>query len=97
MTKRRGREAEWSIVRWLVDFVLAVVGSNPSHVYDYDSHFVRPLERVLYSRQHAVFLRCLPIYDGTTSATIRWCNGASPEVFRKKHLFPEKGLLKKKD
>ena len=31
---------------------------------------------------------------GTTSATIRWCNGASPEVLRKKHLFP-KGLLKK--
>ena len=33
---------------------------------------------------------------GTTSATIRWCNGASPEVLRKKHLFP-KGLLKKKN
>ena len=28
---------------WLVDFVLAVVGSNPSHGQDYDSHFVRPL------------------------------------------------------
>ena len=35
------------------------------------------------------------VYGGTTSATIRWCNGASPEVLRKKHLFP-KGLLKKK-
>ena len=30
-----------------------------------------------------------------TMPTIRWCNGASPEVLRKKHLFP-KGLLKKK-
>ena len=27
----------------------------------------------------------------TTSATIRWCNEASPGVFRKKHLFPERG------
>ena len=42
-----------------------------------------------------MFLRCPPVYGGTTSATIRWCNEASPEVLRKKHLFP-KGLLKKK-
>ena len=42
-----------------------------------------------------MFLRCLPVYGETIAATIRWCNGASPEVFRKKHLFP-KGLLKKK-
>ena len=30
-------------------------------------------------------------FSGATSATIRWCNGASAEVFRTKHLFPEKG------
>jgi hypothetical protein len=32
-----------------------------------------------------------PTNGGTTSATIRWCNGASREVFRKKRLFPESG------
>src|SRR5271165_5705108 len=46
--------------------------------------------------EYKVFLRCPPVYGGTTSATISWCNGASPEMLRKKHLFP-KGLLKKKN
>ena len=53
------------------------------------------LSRLSCINEYKVFLRCLPVYGGTTSATIRWCNGASPEVLRKKHLFP-KGLLKKK-
>ena len=44
----------WSsgLVHWLVrDFVRMVVGSDPSHGKDRDSHFVRPLARVLKSRQ----------------------------------------------
>ena len=39
------------LVRWLVDFVRSVVGSNPGRGYDRDSHFVCPLARVLKSRQ----------------------------------------------
>ena len=54
------------------------------------------LSRPSCTHEYKVFLRCLPVYDGTTSATIRWCNGASPEVLRTKHLFP-KGLLKNKN
>src|SRR5271168_3610487 len=53
------------------------------------------LSRLSCINEYKVFLRCPPVYGGTTSATIRWCNGASPEVLRKKHLFP-KGLFKKK-
>ena len=49
------------------------------------------LSRLSCINEHKVFLRYPPVYGGTTSATIRWCNGASPEVFRKKHLFPERG------
>ena len=52
------------------------------------------LSRLSCMNEYKVFLRCLPVYGGTTSATIRWCNGASPEVLCKKHLFP-KGLFKK--
>ena len=46
------------------------------------------LGRLSCINEYKVFLRCLPVYGGTTSATICWCNAASPEVFRKKHLFP---------
>ena len=54
------------------------------------------LSRLSCINEYKVFLRCLSIYGtGITSVNIRWCNGASPEVLRKKHLFP-KGLLKKK-
>ena len=52
------------------------------------------LSRLSCINEYKVFLQCLPVYGGTTSATIRWCNEASPEVLSKKHLFP-KGLLKK--
>ena len=50
----------------------------------------------VFINEYKVFLRCLPVYGGTTSATIRWCNGASPKVFHKKHVFPERGNKKKK-
>ena len=53
-----------------------------------------PLQGCLNPVSHKVFLRCLPVYGGTTSATIRWCNGASPEMFRKKHIFLERGYKK---
>ena len=57
------------------------------------------LSRLSCINEYKVFLRCLPVYGGTTSATIRWCNGASAEVFRKTSLprtsLPRKGLLKK--
>ena len=49
------------------------------------------LSRLSYINEYKVFLRCLPVYGGTTSAIIRWCNGASLEMFRKKHLFPQRG------
>ena len=52
------------------------------------------LSRLSCINEYKVFLRCLPVYGGTTLATIRWWNGASPEVLRKKHISP-KGLLKK--
>ena len=47
------------------------------------------LSRLSCINEYKVFLRCPPVYGGTTSATIRLCNGASPEVLRKKHLFPK--------
>ena len=88
----------WSstLVRWLVNFVQTVVGSNPSHGCDRDSRFVChcPMEGCLNPVGRKMFLRCLPVYCGITSAAIHCCNGASPEVFRKKHLFPERSYLK---
>ena len=46
---------------------------------------------------HNVFLRLIPVYGGTTSATILWCNGASPQIFCKTHhtSLSWKRLLKK--
>ena len=50
-----------------------------------------PLQSCLNPVSRKVFRRCLPI----NGATIRWCNVASPEVLRKKYLFPERGYLRK--
>ena len=44
-TEKNGGVWPSGLARWLVDFVLAVVGSNPSHGEDRDSHFVRPFAK----------------------------------------------------
>ena len=69
------------LVRWLVrDFVRTVVGSNPATAKIVIVISCAPWQGCLNPVSHKVFLRCLPVYGGTTSAIVRWCNGASPPI-----------------
>src|ERR1700690_1071712 len=74
--------------RWLV--VRTVVSSNPGRGEDCDSHFVRPWQRCLKSVSHEEFLRCLPVYGGTTSAIhLLWVMGHHPRCFDRSTSSPK--------
>ena len=55
-----------------------------------------PWQGCLNPVSHKVFLRYLPVYGGTTSATIRCCNEASPEGFAR-NISSLKGVIKKNE